>query len=46
MKKRYQYLAKDGIKWTNWFPINTTTIDNIQIKHKFITLKNEYEKDD
>lgn len=38
MKKRYQYYAKDGIKWSKWFDYNGEE-ELWQLKGK---LKNEY----
>ena len=40
--KRYQYYAKDGIKWTKWF-----VFDGIQNKYQLgKKLKNEYKESD
>jgi hypothetical protein len=40
LETRYQYYAKDGIKWTKWFPISSKSIrEKWQLKGK---LKNEY----
>lgn len=39
--KRYQYYAKDGIQWTNWFPWNSDIRDKWQFKNKLL---NEYEE--
>ena len=41
MKKRYQYLSKDGIKWTDWFECYNNKI-LIQYKTSKLLLKNEY----
>ena len=43
MLKRYQYLTKNGIAWTKWFPCNRLSDKpEVQIKHKKVTLLNEY----
>lgn len=35
--KRYQYFARDGIKWTNWFKVSDTTIEEKwQLKNKLL----------
>lgn len=40
LETRYQYYAKDGIKWTKWFPISFKSVrEKWQLKNK---LKNEY----
>lgn len=40
--KRYQYIAKDGIKWSEWFKPFTDNQEPIQLKSSKVTLKNEY----
>ena len=37
--KRYQYYSKDGIKWSKWFPWDSTLRDKWQFKNKLL---NEY----
>ena len=44
MKKRYQYISKNGIKWTDWFNCNSRDKPEIQLKMKLVTLKNEYKE--
>lgn len=39
MKKRYEYISSDGIRWTNWFECTSDTKEPYQLKGK---LKNEY----
>lgn len=42
MKKRYQYISKDGIKWTNWFVPYSNIKHEYQFKYGKFILKNEY----
>jgi len=42
IQKRYQYFAKDGIKWTNWFNYSGNELPEVQLKCKKTTLLNEY----
>lgn len=44
MKKRYQYLTKDGVKWTDWFKVEKKG-DKIQLNLKNGVLKNEYKEE-
>lgn len=45
MKKRYQYLGKNGeIKWSNWFSCYSNEKPEVQLKMKLVTLKNEYKE--
>lgn len=39
MQKRYQYYSKEGIKWTSWFIVRTSTQTKYQLKPKLL---NEY----
>ena len=41
--KRYQFWAKEGIKWTNWFPWNSTLRDKWQFKNRLL---NEYKNEE
>ena len=41
MKKRYQYYAKNGIEWTDWFEWDSNWKPKIQLKNR---LFNEYEE--
>lgn len=41
--KRYQYYSKEGIKWTNWFPLfEGAKRPKWQVKDKLL---NEYKND-
>lgn len=42
--KRYEYWAKDGKKWTNWFEWKSDLKPEFQMNDKriFCRLKNEY----
>ena len=42
MEKRFQYLSKDGIAWTNWFTTTSSSTDPIQYQKGKLTLRNEY----
>lgn len=38
--KRYQYYSKNGIVWTNWFPVDkSATREKWQVQNKLL---NEY----
>lgn len=39
MEKRYQYWSKDGIKWTDWFKLDSTLKPKWQFVNKLL---NEY----
>lgn len=37
MEKRYQYWSKEGIKFTNWFPVtDNNTKEKWQVKNKLL----------
>lgn len=44
--KRYEYWARDGKKWTNWFPWNSDLKPELQLTDRRIIsrLYNEYEE--
>lgn len=42
--KRFQYISKDGIKWSEWFTPFSDNEDPIQLKLSKLTLKNEYKE--
>lgn len=41
-EKRYQYISKDGIQWTPWFPCFEDEVEEPYQMKKGLKLLNEY----